>query len=497
MYVSFSGRKGYHVEVFFDRIVDLSSLFNLYCHVIKGGALNPDKVEFRPTPTMAIKLPLSVHGKTGNVCWFVDQRTLAPIEDEAYILSIETVRADDVKPALSLPELEICGKKHHAVHRPEPRLSKDADMVDIGTILTEQGQRHNTMRSIAVYHRTNGYAREEVQRVLEEWYARQPQELIASSPEEVSRDITRILDWVYSDGFILPSADKRRTACVSESQMMIALNQSSRSARRIVFLLLMRTRMNEPRISGADIGKITGISAKTVYEVLHRLVSAGTVKMDKGRTLQLPDQSFASESGKYTVPHKEIRQYEMNLEISMRQLSACFDRAYHLALHTLIPQSKLRETLSEPEWLEYLSWAETFEDEDALPKGHRIDLIGSRHDLTLPMQLVRTFTAYWVDDRWLFPAYDMALILGYKNPSASGSLCPHKELWQIQVNRRKLPNGKVSHQVLNKNYIPLEDVLILVDGSSIPEKAEMAEYLRSLEKSKMLMAKDERGVDVS
>ena len=100
-YVSFSGRKGYHVEVFFDRIVDLGSLFNLYCHVIKGGALNPEKVEFRPTPTMAIKLPLSVHGKTGNVCWFVDQATLKPIEDAAYIAGIEPVHVADVIEALS------------------------------------------------------------------------------------------------------------------------------------------------------------------------------------------------------------------------------------------------------------------------------------------------------------------------------------------------------------------------------------------------------------
>lgn len=95
--------------------------------------------------------------------------------------------------------------------------------------------------------------------------------------------------------------------------------------------------------------------------------------------------------------------------------------------------------------------------------------------------LASPITAYWLDDRWLFPAYDMALILRFAGPSVVGSQCPHKELWQIQVNRRKLPNGMMSHQVLNKNFIPLEDVLDLVSRSNISEKAEIAAYLNSLE----------------
>ena len=111
IYVSFSGRKGYHVEVFFDRIVDGNTLFNLYCHVIRNGGLDPDKVEFRPTPSMAIKLPLSVHGSTGNICWFVDRETFNFIEDEEYILSIEQVRVDDAQHALFLPDLDIKGKR--------------------------------------------------------------------------------------------------------------------------------------------------------------------------------------------------------------------------------------------------------------------------------------------------------------------------------------------------------------------------------------------------
>ncbi|MBR2796742.1 MAG: hypothetical protein IKE17_03225 [Clostridia bacterium] len=177
----------------------------------------------------------------------------------------------------------------------------------------------------------------------------------------------------------------------------------------------------------------------------------------------------------------------------MRDLSYCFDRTYHLALHTLVPQSKLREILSVPEWTEYLSWAEVFEENDALPKERRIDLLGTPCALSLPLKLARPVMAYQVNGSWLFPAYDMALILGYASPSVIGSQCPHKELWQIQVNRRRLPNGMISHQVLNKNFIPLQDVLDLARRSSIPEKAEISEYLKSLKAPERFVENTEEG----
>ncbi|WP_418230877.1 TOTE conflict system archaeo-eukaryotic primase domain-containing protein [Butyricicoccus sp.] len=75
IYVSFSGGKGYHVEMFFNRLVYTNRLYALYSTVISQSHLDPRKVEFRPLPGNAIKLPLSIHGKTGNVCWFVDQKT--------------------------------------------------------------------------------------------------------------------------------------------------------------------------------------------------------------------------------------------------------------------------------------------------------------------------------------------------------------------------------------------------------------------------------------
>ena len=96
IYVSSSGGKGYHVEMFFDKPLNLKLLHDLYDWVIEEENLDPKKVEFRPTFTQAIKLPLSRHPKTGNICWYLDQQTLSPIKDISYITQIVQMSRDNV-----------------------------------------------------------------------------------------------------------------------------------------------------------------------------------------------------------------------------------------------------------------------------------------------------------------------------------------------------------------------------------------------------------------
>ena len=75
IYVSYSGGKGYHVELFCQEIIRTERWYRLYLSVIRAANLEPSKVEFRPTHTQSIKLPLSCHAKTGKVCWYADRDT--------------------------------------------------------------------------------------------------------------------------------------------------------------------------------------------------------------------------------------------------------------------------------------------------------------------------------------------------------------------------------------------------------------------------------------
>ena len=67
IYVSSSGGKGYHIELFFTSVVYTNLLYEFYDSIVQETGLDHRKVEFRPTSKQSIKLPLSVHPRTGNV----------------------------------------------------------------------------------------------------------------------------------------------------------------------------------------------------------------------------------------------------------------------------------------------------------------------------------------------------------------------------------------------------------------------------------------------
>ena len=85
IYVSTSGKKGHHVDIFFSPWIYNEKAKNLYDLMIWRTGLNPKKVEFRPTHRQAVKIPLGVHATTGRRCWYLDRDTLQPIERMDYI----------------------------------------------------------------------------------------------------------------------------------------------------------------------------------------------------------------------------------------------------------------------------------------------------------------------------------------------------------------------------------------------------------------------------
>lgn len=158
--VSTSGNKGYHVEVFFDQLVFTADLLRLYNWIITEGGLNPQKVEFRPTHVQSIKLPLSINSKTGRKCWYLDKRTLDPIEDEKYILAIGQYPTEGLHALLQgIPVNDISTTQTKANTKP---FSELIDVAASDYRLTQPGTRHNTMLALAITCHKNGMASEEI-----------------------------------------------------------------------------------------------------------------------------------------------------------------------------------------------------------------------------------------------------------------------------------------------------------------------------------------------
>lgn len=79
--VSFSGSKGNHVTLFFDTVLDNVKAREFYNIVINRMGVTTHDIEFRPTATQGVKLPLSINWKTGNRQYFVNPYTLKEVPD--------------------------------------------------------------------------------------------------------------------------------------------------------------------------------------------------------------------------------------------------------------------------------------------------------------------------------------------------------------------------------------------------------------------------------
>lgn len=270
IYVSYSGGKGFHVEMFFDQLVRTSTLKALYVRVIEITGFNPEKVEFRPTHGSAIKLPLSTHARTGNMCWFVDRDTLEMIKRMDYLFEIQQIPTslfDRIIFDHGLSSASDPYKKPKVVSAEETvgniqglnevRINQDIE-------IEAEGTRHILMRRLAVFMRMSGQSRKACEDALIRWYERQDQSLIRSDREEVMRDIHDLLEWVFSDRFKLSPPTKRTGISLSGADMELVLSMETRSARRVLFLLLTRSIAGKKAIALSEIAATTGISKKTV-----------------------------------------------------------------------------------------------------------------------------------------------------------------------------------------------------------------------------------------
>lgn len=344
IYVSTSGGKGFHVEIFFDRPVCTAHLRWLYERVIAEGHLDPRKVEFRPTTGLAIKLPLSIHAITGNICWYADRDTLEPIVDMRYILRIRQIAACELEKLIPLEQSEMSlGEDEKALEQNAPGLQAE-------------GMRHIQMRSIAVYLRQNGADANRIRKALVAWYEEQDAALIRSSRDEVERDINELVEWVFSDGFRLNYRPDPRNVKLYAADMRRVLDMTSRSTRRIFFLLMVRCYAGQPELSLDEIAEATGISRKTVIKMVGRLKERQCIGWKPGVRHKLPDGRFVCEKNRYRIPRKLNAQPAYHIEVDATIMMERFDDCYHEALRRLLPRSEILSKLSDEEISAYDSY---------------------------------------------------------------------------------------------------------------------------------------------
>lgn len=455
IYVSFSGSKGYHIEMFFDQLVRTDQLKSIYDRVISATGYDPKKVEFRPTHGNAIKLPLSIHARTGNVCWFVDPVTLACIENYDYLVAIKQISADvlnNIAPATSWNSEAVDTQRQYM--NDQERSNDDFSVCDD---LTACGMRHDKMRRRAVFLRHNGFSEAEIRSDLLSWYERQDKAFIRSTQDEVMKDIDALVNWLFSEKFELRADRDVKRVRISATDMNMVLTAGKRSCKRILFLLLARSIVRQRAITLTEITRVTGISRPTAIKVIRELIEKQALRCDAGARIHMADHQFYCESNRYTVYHYCDDKSDKVLDFNIDDVMSNFDDCYHQAIKHLVPQSRIAAYLTADEINEHREYFVSASDHSHA----RIDEIGTK--IAFSDERFGIVEAYEVKGRVLYPLVDVAQCMGLKNPDAMIKQCAAKEKWRVQTSR----------QVVSKNFIAKDDLRTLLKRSRAKNKQEL------------------------
>jgi hypothetical protein len=334
--VSFSGSKGYHVELFFEEPMKVDSLRMIYYFLLEETGLSAFDVEFRPTITQAIKLPLSLHPRTGNVCWYCNPHTLEVIENPEYIFTIMRLPVAKVQQIIdALPsKVKSKIKDDEDTAAPGQEFSYSELMTDKIPILTCAGERHKTMLSVGLYAARSGLDEQGILTFIINWWEVQDPSLSGSSQGELISDIKAIARWsskfVFNEGVY-----KRTDEMMSKEDVLLILEQKERLRRKVLFLLMaLSSKRGYYMITYERIRMSIGASNKGVINAIKSLKDEGYVASSSGR-VNTREGRFKRDSNRYQVMQKPtitMHDITVNADIVENQFSKVYFGTLEIAL---------------------------------------------------------------------------------------------------------------------------------------------------------------------
>ncbi|MFD2615707.1 TOTE conflict system archaeo-eukaryotic primase domain-containing protein [Paenibacillus gansuensis] len=269
IHVSFSGGKGYHVELFTDKHLHIDRWNELGAYVLHKSNLTGQPIEFRPNKGNghAWKLPLTYHHKTGNFAAYCDLQTLEPfgvLESHDYLLRIQPVGIDDITPIITRAkamQAEIQRKEADtkASQRKEQQKARQAVVITDARLfrteddkintahrlltrgLVEQGTRWRATRELALYlFHIAGNDTETIRAQILEWTEKQIAAGLALTPiDQCAREIDAILEWIPTTDGLYSTV---REISVTRAEIDWVTSVSNRYRRDLLWALLLRSK---------------------------------------------------------------------------------------------------------------------------------------------------------------------------------------------------------------------------------------------------------------
>jgi hypothetical protein len=319
IFSSWSGTKGYHVDIYFSRVISnylVKKIFDtviLETYNLLDGKIN-GQIELRPTHNQGVKLPLSINSKNkdarNNICWYIDvENNFTPIYSPEYILTIEPIEADLMEGLIKdLPDLnyeEPIKKKTNSGELTTLNLSGESPN-SIAALykngLKKTGIRNSSLCKLAVYFNTLKVSKIECEQRLRKWMDKQDKKYYKTPLETCYKEITRIVNSVYKNNITL--SDGRAEIVFTKSEML-TIEQYPKKLRLTLNALLIHSKRFGDRNSQfymtyEQIASASHCSIRTAINHIKILEKENLIKV-----IRLPKEN---------LPENHPNTYELNLK---------------------------------------------------------------------------------------------------------------------------------------------------------------------------------------
>lgn len=366
IHISDSGGKGYHVELFFDEIVPHVHLLRFYRAIMGALSIDTSMIECRPTKNTSIKLPLSIHQRTGRMCWFLDRNSLEPIESHDYVFSIKPMVAtffvsiaDTLE--LELPTMNDQTEKAFLEYQ-------NGEGIAISNVclpkLKEPGTRHNFTVKLAIALRCRGIPMDACAEILLHWIAKQDHGLYHSSSREVFMDTHNIVRWTYHKAYVKVTGSANEVA-ISRADMQRVMAQGNKTLRKLYFLLLLNRNYWKP-LRQDDFAIMLGVSTTLIERYIMRMTAAGELVKDPGevkrtRAGYLVKKRMRYDIDRRTLTKEQEAKWHTDLyfhSFPLPETPEAFTAAYYGTIHAMFGTLDLQRLMSPLEYKDYLRYVE-------------------------------------------------------------------------------------------------------------------------------------------
>lgn len=303
IHVDFSGKKGYHVTLFFDKVLQYNHLLPFYDEVLERIGVTKSEVEFRCSTGQGMKLPLGINQQTKAFMCFciadVEAGTLTKLNEKdsyEYFLNIKQIDLIEFRDSVlnNIKDVKSNNDKDDKQKEKDKKVAtiiNEAQAIEYQSILDDldltgktakeiendikeiininrlkySGTRHKVTLLLAIFFKSQGYEQDEtigfINSVLLNTYENYRTLISADTSKEfMLKEVVRLVKLTYGKGYQLHNNYKEIRIYKSEIETILSLEKLHHKKLAFSLLIQSKRHANKKSLLGQKVDFYTAYS---------------------------------------------------------------------------------------------------------------------------------------------------------------------------------------------------------------------------------------------